>query len=258
MPTIALFCREDGTTRTLLDAMPAMFSAACTSDWAEFRNRVAPVDGGIVIATETETPVLGHDILSITEQFPLKTIVVAARRNTRVTSQLSEWLILPPHVDTSTARHVWDEYYYGWACTRLQMLALGVEQARLSSLVTIVLTSALRSRKPFVSIAALSAYTGINRKTLWRHWDNEVHPLWPVRLLDALDWITLIHLVARKTSNRTWTSLAEWVGLNVRTLGRQAKKLTGYSLSELSGLDKETVFRSFLYQMDHIIRRVRT
>ena len=229
-----------------------MFSVTQVENRTEFQSSFVPTDGAVVFVKEADAPRVIPDVVTVARQFPLKTLVIAARRGTRILSYQGDFIEVPSPVDTRTGRYIWDEYYYAWVRARLYMLSLGLGQSGLSAYLQNTLTCALRSTRPIVSVTGLVSLTGVNRKTLWRHWDAEVLPKWPVRLLDVLDWIALVHFVARKNPDRTWASLATWSGVDVRTLSRQAKKLTGHTLSELGGLDKEDVFRAFADQMSRL------
>lgn len=249
---IVLFCSEDHVSQVLCDTKPVMFSVTQVENKTDFHSSFVPTDGAVVFVKEADAPRVIPEVVTVAKQFPLKPLIIAARRGTRVMSCLGEYIEVPSPVDTHTGRYIWDEYYYAWVRARLYMLSLGLSQTGLSAHLQNTLTCALRSATPVVSVTGLVSLTGVNRKTLWRHWDAEVLPRWPVRLLDVLDWIALIHFVARKTPDRTWASLALWAGVDVRTLSRQAKKLTGHTLSELGGLDKEDVFRAFADQMGQL------
>jgi hypothetical protein len=242
----------------MTDTAPSVFSVTSVTDWAIVPEIVDEMNGAIVLATDAHALSIVQDAIILTNRFPFKTIRIAGHHDGPAMMYSSQLIPLQSSLDSRGARHIWDEYYYACVRTELQRLASDLEQADLSPVLTSALVTALRSQRPFSSVAALSEFTGINRKTLWRHWDADGHPRWPVRLLDVLDWITLVHLTARKTPSRSWASLAKWVGLDVRTLNRQAKALTGHSLSVLANIERESTRYLFTIKLKQLIDPARS
>ena len=251
MRSVIALCSDDIAQR-LIETRPDTFTFAHRGDWASIPALMDEIDG-VLLCQSGDVPSL-PGVVTLARRFPEKTVALVAP--TCEDAMLIDVCIVsafPP--ERADARRIWSEYTYADVRTRLRILARAVESAGLSPALTQMLTSALRRPRPFASVAELSDFTGLNRKTLWRHWDAEGAVFWPVRLLDVLDWITLVHVTARKTPAHTWASLASWAGVSGRTLSRQAVKLMHGSLAELAALEKDAALTRLTERLGRLLAR---
>ncbi|MBW3655563.1 MAG: hypothetical protein KY444_05625, partial [Gemmatimonadetes bacterium] len=116
------------------------------------------------------------------------------------------------------------------------------------------LAQACREEQPVVSVNQLAQIAGINRRTLWHQW-NSVSGISSLRLQDFLHWILLVRAVGRKTPEKTWSDIAEEMGMGVETLARHAKQLTGRTLQQLAAMGSLNLAQSFRRAMYEFLLR---
>ena len=95
------------------------------------------------------------------------------------------------------------------------------------------LMAAARSDPPVRSVSELASLLGCDRSTLWYHWRKVVMPASRLRPEDLVDWLLLLYAVAHKRPGRKWSAAAEEIGVHEHTLGRTARRLTGFTLGEI-------------------------
>lgn len=132
------------------------------------------------------------------------------------------------------------------ACARepnhVYCLALLFEQAEnLPPVLREAFGHACRSERPIHSVNALAASVNLDRRRLWHQWNRAVETSAGLRLQDFLHWLLLLRALGRKTPERSWASVAEWLELSPQTLGRYARDLTGRTLPDLARSQDETV-----------------
>lgn len=118
--------------------------------------------------------------------------------------------------------------------------------ARLPATLREALSVALTAEKPFRSIEALAHAAGCCRGTIWYQWrhvtrDAEDAP----RPEDFLDWVLLLHALARHTHHRGWVAIADELGVHEHTLARIARRLLGASLRDLAGTTELSLVERF-------------
>jgi CheY-like chemotaxis protein len=114
----------------------------------------------------------------------------------------------------------------------------------LPPMLRLALMHALLRPTPISSIKELAAEVGCERRTLPRSWEL-YFDVRSGRLIDFLDWITLLYATSRKTSRRSWTLVSRDVGVTEDTLTRSVRRLVGLSLSELSVHGQPIVLAQF-------------
>ncbi|HEX2209973.1 MAG TPA: hypothetical protein VHG93_20020 [Longimicrobium sp.] len=138
----------------------------------------------------------------------------------------------------------------------VRCLAVPFEQAEhLPAALRTALAYACRSDVPVRSVKQLAAAVGSNRRTLWYQWCKALGGASDLRLQDFLHWTLLLRAVGRKTPDRTWTAVAEDVGVHAHTLGRFARQLAGRTLSELASEGVPQVVQRFRGRVMELLLR---
>ncbi|HET7461572.1 MAG TPA: hypothetical protein VFJ82_09995 [Longimicrobium sp.] len=95
------------------------------------------------------------------------------------------------------------------------------------------------------TVEKLAAAAGCDRRTLWLYWKQSVGRHSELRLQDFLHWVLLLRAAHGKTEDRSWSEMAEELGIHPHTLGRLARQLTGRTLRELSSRAHITLPQAF-------------
>lgn len=134
--------------------------------------------------------------------------------------------------------------------THVRRLAATLEGAHsLPGALRRALAFACHSPRPVHSVNQLARVAGVDRRTLWQQWKSVVRDP-SLRLQDFLHWILLLRAMGRKTPERSWSVVAEEIGMGLGTLSRYARQLTGRTLQEVHALgppNLANVFRSTLF-----------
>jgi hypothetical protein len=106
------------------------------------------------------------------------------------------------------------------------------------------LAAALRGEYPLRSINDLASFCGRDRRTLWYHW-HQLPTSEEIPLKDMIRWIILIRAATLKLPSRKWAAIADELGIDTRSLGRWANRLTGLRLRDLAGTGIPTLLQHF-------------
>jgi hypothetical protein len=144
------------------------------------------------------------------------------------------------------------------ACARLETTSFRQESIarvraaeQLPTALRTTLVHVLRRGNPATSITAIVGEVGYARTTLWEHWNSHVDRR--VRLLEFVDWVFLLHVVSRKTRNRTWASVATELDVDSDTVTRRVRKLLNMSLRDLENEGYQCVVNAFKPYLDRVL-----
>ena len=86
---------------------------------------------------------------------------------------------------------------------------------------------------PPTTVNALSAATGVHRRTLWYQWVRRARGA-SVRLEDVVTWVVLLRGCVRRARGMPWTAAAAELGVDRKTLARAAARYGVAPLPDLA------------------------
>ena len=222
--------------------VPLGVEAAAVSDLATYDDVSARATGVVAFVRDQEDPRLIQRLQALRALYPLKFLIIV-----RATPESPP---IPVTADeTLDARHaahtLWSvirEIESRGLFNRLANVIRSIDP--LPSVLRLGLVHTLLRPTPISSIKELAAELGCERRTLPRSWELYFAGQ-EDRLIDFLDWIVLLYVTGRKTAKRSWTTVARDVGVAEETLTRSARRLVGFSLSELTVLGQAPVLDKF-------------
>lgn len=228
-------CTEPRFAQEVRAALPADAPVRMVRDFAELES-AAPLAWALAVqVTESTAPELARRLQSLMARHPLVPVVAITPRSIDVILHL---------LNSGIAETVWSDAVDGTLYETLSRVrgrgvldrvALLVERSEIIPLALRgALTAAVRRPTPPRTVRELAALAHCDRTTLWKHWRRSLgadHPLTPGRFLD---WLLLLHGVARKQPGRKWERIADELGIHPHTLMRLAQRLAGATLRELA------------------------
>jgi hypothetical protein len=107
------------------------------------------------------------------------------------------------------------------------------------------LALAFGSQGKALTVAVIARRVACDRSTLAREWRVTVAQRTSLRFKDVLDWLLLIHARIRKTQGMTWERVAAALRTHPHTIQRVAHRLTGQTLSAITGAETGLLYQAF-------------
>ena len=212
-------------------AVPMGMEASAVSDLATYDDVYGRANGVVAFVRDQEDPGLIERLQELRRFSPVKFLIVV-RANTEspeIPVSADETLYTPEaaHPLWTTIREVESNGLFH----RLADVVRSIEP--FPPTLRLALVHVLLRPSPISSLKELAAEIGCERRTLPRSW--ELHFVGESqRLIDFLDWTTVLYAAGRKTVKRSWPMVARDAGMAEETLARSVKRLTGLSLAELA------------------------
>lgn len=217
-----------------------------TDDWGRFTARAGAASCLILIQRWLGAEVIER-LAAVRRQLPLHPIVLAtskdadnARAVHRVAIEEVVWLhemevTLWPAVQRASGR-----------AFRHALAARIRATPGVSPVLRETLAVACTRELPFRSLRELAGGIARSRGTIWYHWHRAfAGKVKRPRAEDMVDWLILVHAVARKTNRRGWSDVACEIRVHEDTLLRIAKRLLGVNMRDLAALDERVVMERF-------------
>ena len=241
---IAVYCPEERHEARLHTALAGV-NVKRAENWALFTTAVGGCACGVVIVDWLAGNLAVERLEALRVQYPHKPVVLVTRKdadNVRLshrvridelvwTEELEE--SLPDALERMLKTHSFKEI----------VGALEVADA-LPRRLREALAHLFRSPNVIVTIAALGAAVGCDRRTLWRLWSGSMGSS-ELRLQDIIDWNLLLRAIFLRAQASSWVGIAEQLGVHEHTLSRMSKRLTGLDLRGLGTLPPESVLEIF-------------
>jgi hypothetical protein len=242
---IAVYCPEERHEARLHTALAGV-NVKRAENWALFTSAVGGCACGVVIVDWLAGNLAVERLEALRVQYPHKPVVLVTRKdadNVRLshrvridelvwTEELEE--SLPDALERTLKTHSFKEI----------VGALEVADG-LPRRLREALAHLFRSPNVIVTIAALGAAVGCDRRTLWRLWAGTVGSADGPRLQDIIDWNLLLRAIFLRAHASSWVGIAEQLGVHEHTLSRMSKRLTGLDLRGLGTLPPEAVLEMF-------------
>lgn len=246
---LVLYSADPKQVPRLRSAIPTQRQVVAVENWGQLVRAIPAAQCSVIHVDHLESDTSLPRLSALKDRHPEHPVVLVTRwevENARHLKDVSVeeviWLLeveqgLRPAIERACAR----EPNY------VHCLALLFEQAEnLPAGLREALGHACRSERPIHSVNALAASVKLNRRSLWHQWNRSVDPSAGLRMQDFLHWILLLRALGRKTPDRSWAAVAEWLEISPQTLWRYARDLTGRTLPALERSEDEVVclFRS--------------
>jgi CheY-like chemotaxis protein len=226
-----------------VQAAPAGMEAIAVSDIAAYDDMHARAAGVVAFVRDHEDPALLERLGTFRALYPLKFLIVLRPSPESPLLSLSADEILYGRTDPDM---LWSVIRTVEANGLLHRLADVIRSTEtMPIMLRLALMHTLLRPSPISSIKELAAEIGCERRTLPRSWELYFDS-WHDRLIDFLDWVTLLYVTGRKAPKRPWTVIARDVGVTEETLARSVRRLIGLSsLSELAVHGQPIVLNHF-------------
>lgn len=232
---IALYCPAEHYRKRIESALPQVVGTHA-SDW-EALLRVTPSCRCAVVVIERLTQ---HDDVARVRalrrdfpQIPVVAVTLEDPNNARCAFELGVSDILwtdeiEQRLAGVVARAVNKRFF-----TKLALLLDAA--THLPTKLRTALQYACLATRPPRSVKLLAGQVGCHRGTLSAQWGRAVG-VTTLRLECFLDWLVLLAAAERKTPGRSWAAVASELRVHDHTLGRVARRLTGWTLREIERL----------------------
>lgn len=107
------------------------------------------------------------------------------------------------------------------------------------------LVRSAQAEVPFVSVSAMANAIGVNRRTLAKYWRQGPGARCGT-LKDFVRWLVLLRAAELSSRGTRGRDVARALGIDLRTIGRHAKRLCGTSLSTLGHMRPDEVLSRML------------
>ena len=132
----------------------------------------------------------------------------------------------------------------------LYLLASGIPRnASLPILLREGLTIVFKSHRPIRSLKELVQLLGCARSTLRRQWLEAFGHQGSLK--ELLDWVIILRAVERKSPSRSWSSIAEELGVDRDTLSQISMRLMNRRLSTIGPGDFQDIMDRFFGDYGH-------
>lgn len=180
-------------------------------------------------------------------RFPLQPLVLVTRRDAanlrlarRVVLDEVVWVKRLEHrLPKAIERAVANTFFRGQARRFREVKGLPGDLRR-------ALVLACRCEQPVRSVGELAEAVGCNRRTMWRQWrqvSSEGH------LKDLLSWFQLLQGVGATANGNSAGAVARELGLNEKSIGPLAKRLTGRTFTALATRAEKALLDRFREEM---------
>jgi hypothetical protein len=228
-------CSDPQLARAMRAAQPAHLPARLVNGLAELEQAAPLAWAAAVQVTECTAADVAPRLRVLSARHPMLPVVAITPRSVDVIVHLLNSGV----VETVWADAAPDTLFETLSRLRghgvLDRVAALLERSEIIPLtLRNALVAAVRSPAPPRRVCELASLAHCDRTTLWKHWRASLgadHPLTPGRFLD---WLILLHAVARKQPGRKWERIADELRVHPHTLMRLAHRLAGSTLRELA------------------------
>jgi hypothetical protein len=217
-----------------------------TDDWGRFTARAGAASCLIVIQRWLGSEVIER-LGALRRQLPLHPIVLATSKdadNARAVHRVAIEEVVWLHEMEVT---LWPAVQQASQRAFRHVLAASIRATTgVSPVLRDALAVACTRELPFRSLGELASGIARSRGTIWNHWHRAFAGRGESpRAEDMVDWLILVHAVARKTNRRGWPDIACEIRVHEDTLLRIAKRLLGINMRDLAALDERAVMERF-------------
>ena len=219
---------------------------AVTDDWGWFTARAGAASCLIVVQRWLAAEVI-ECLGALRRQLPLHPIVLATSKdadNARAVHRVAIEEVVWLHEIDAT---LWPAVQRASQRAFRHALAASIRATGgMSPVLRDALAVACTRELPFRSLGELASGIARSRGTIWYHWHRAfAGKVESPRAEDMVDWLILVHAVARKTNRRGWPDVACEIHVHEDTLLRIAKRLLGINMRDLAALDERAVMERF-------------
>jgi hypothetical protein len=242
---IAVYCPEERHEAKLHAALVGI-NVKRAENWALFASEVGGCACGVVIVDWLAGNLAVERLEALRVQYPHKPVVLVTRKDAD-NVRLSHRVRIDELVWTEELEQSLPDALERMLRTHSFKEIVGTLEGAdgLPRRLRDALAHLFRSPHVIVTIAALGAAVGCDRRTLWRLWAGTVDGEEGPRLQDIIDWNLLLRAIFLRAEAASWVGIAEQLGVHEHTLSRMSKRLTGLDLRGLGLLAPEAVLELF-------------
>ncbi len=232
-PKVLVFCTSAPMERVIRESLAGQFTIRSTDKWSDVEAEAAASACVVAVVPRLRPPDIGEHLEAVRTHAPETLIVVVTTR----TAENAEAILRIP-VDAVVWETAVREQLLPAVVRVLEHSYLAVvarnalREGTFAHEVRIAIAAACRSHAPPYSVERSAMACGVPRSTLNAAWRKAGAPRLSPKLY--LRWIRLLQAVAWKTAQRSWESIAAELHVDVDTLARDATKVAGLHLRDLS------------------------
>lgn len=208
-----------------------------TATWEKVFSHVDEIDLLVAIVTDPTTDFVRQFAESPLDRIP--SVLVSGPRK----GEADDAFGLPLHMGHAEVRFRRPSQ----ASLRLRARAKVTSVVSESEFLRNAMETAVTARPPLRTVRAWAQQMGVDRRTLWAHWnafrssDSDLSPH------DFLSWIQLLEGLSCINSSveEDWASTAEQLRVSRQTLRRKSRRFCGSTLEELADEPPEEILRRF-------------
>lgn len=250
-PSLAAHCPETDLRARLEEALDPRRDVRWEDDWKRFSRYAPKADCCIIAWARTNVAARDARLTVFGNRHPLLPLVLVTRRDAHNLRRVSQvpiaeivWIQeMAATLGPAIVRARGTLYFYRLA-DRIGSrtdLPLPLRKA---------LMVACRSEAPPASVTELARLVDRDRKTIWYHWTNVLGAAQPIHLKNFLVWLRLLRAAGLKQTGVSWQKVARDLGTNDRTLRAQARRVTGWTLSELKSAGQVGLWNRFAGRLE--------
>ena len=230
---LAVFCSAATHLASTLAALPSQHHVLTTGVWSRFKREMLQATCSIAVL-----PWLSAEPFDRLREFkashPTRPVVLVTTKDADNARHLRGVAVEEVVWMRDVQRELWGAVRRASFQRPLSELAREVDAATMLPVqLRYALSLACRSDLPVLSVSELATRVNCRRTTLWYHWKRAMPSDRKARLEDFLGWLVLVRAIGLKDRGGPWTSVADGLGIQTRTLTRLARRLTGNTLREL-------------------------
>ena len=244
---LAVYCKEPMYCGKVRRALEPREPVRLADDWETFEDTAVCSSCSVaVIPWLAGDPALTHLVLFRTLH-PLHPVVLVTRGDIENARDLKALVVDEVVWTQEIDRELADAVGRTCVLNQARRMATAVRACPvLPTKLREALATACESERPIRTVHKLAAAVGCDRRTLWTQWKQVTERAGAdLRLQDFLHWLVLLRATGRKSASRSWSAVAQEVGVHPDTLGRLAQQLTGCPLRDLSAGGQGTVASRF-------------